>query len=191
MLTKSDIKRARDLSGIVKSMGAPKDKKPIVRAYFSELPPTEDKLRGIIEPLISKIAADIQIPEVEITPDIVKKIVQMMHTLPENDKLEVSKGIRNASSFIYGGTKYGTHELMHGGSSTSSTTTTVNNEVVAGSGTSWTLAHTPDAGTVKLYAIGQRLTPGAGNDYTISGTAITTANSWSAGQILADYTYTT
>lgn len=65
--------------------------------------------------------------------------------------------------------------------------TFVNNEIVSGSGTSWTLASTPLVGTEHIYANGLRLTPGAGNDYTISGTAITTANSYSAGALLADY----
>lgn len=68
--------------------------------------------------------------------------------------------------------------------------TFVNNEIVSGSGTSWTLAQTPIVGTEHIYGNGQRLTPGAGNDYTISGTAVTTTNSFSAGQILADYQLT-
>lgn len=59
------------------------------------------------------------------------------------------------------------------------------NEVVSGSGTSWTLGATPTTGTVRLYANGQRLTPTV--DYSISGANITTINSWSAGTILADY----
>lgn len=63
----------------------------------------------------------------------------------------------------------------------------VDNEVVSGSGTSWTLAHTPTSGSQHIYANGQRLTPGAGLDYTISGATITTALSWSAGALLADY----
>lgn len=64
--------------------------------------------------------------------------------------------------------------------------TFVYNETVSGSGTSWTLANTPIAGTA-LYANGQRLMPGIGNDYTISGTSITTALSWASGTVLADY----
>jgi hypothetical protein len=63
----------------------------------------------------------------------------------------------------------------------------VENEVVSGSGTSWTLANTPVSGSVKLYAGGVRITPGAGNDYTISGTAITTTASYSTGALIADY----
>jgi len=54
----------------------------------------------------------------EITQDMVRTIVQMMHKLPEVDKLEVSKGVRNANSFIYGKTKYKSEEMMHGGGDT-------------------------------------------------------------------------
>jgi len=66
----------------------------------------------------------------------------------------------------------------------------VNNEIVSGSGTSFTLANTPQTGTVKLYGAGQRLTPGAGCDYTISGATITiiqTGATYATGTVLADY----
>lgn len=69
----------------------------------------------------------------------------------------------------------------------SSVGTFADNEVVAGSATTFTLANTPISGSQHVYGNGQRLTPGAGNDYTISGAVITTASSYSAGQILADY----
>jgi hypothetical protein len=65
--------------------------------------------------------------------------------------------------------------------------TFVENEIVSGSGTSWTLANTPVSGSVKLWAGGIRLTPGGGNDYTISGKNITTAASYAASALLADY----
>lgn len=71
----------------------------------------------------------------------------------------------------------------------SSTGTFVTNEVVSGSGTTFTLAHTPIAGSQAVYGNGQRLTPGAGNDYQISGAVLTMANSYLAGQILADYRF--
>lgn len=74
--------------------------------------------------------------------------------------------------------------LVTGGSSSG---TAVNNEVVAGSGTSWTLAHTPISGTLMLYANGQRSTPTV--DYSLSGETITTIGSWAAGSVLADYMY--
>lgn len=65
--------------------------------------------------------------------------------------------------------------------------TFVYNEVVAGSGTSWTLANVPVSGMQAIYANGQRLTPTV--DYTISGAIITTLTSWSSGTVLADYQY--
>jgi hypothetical protein len=61
-------------------------------------------------------------------------------------------------------------------------------EVVSGSGTSFTLAQTPVVNSVALYASGIRLTPGIGNDYTITGISITTVASSTAGQLTADYT---
>ena len=65
--------------------------------------------------------------------------------------------------------------------------TFVYNEIVAGSGTTFTLANIPITGLYAIYGEGQRLTPGAGNDFTISGSVITTTNSFSAGTIIADY----
>lgn len=62
----------------------------------------------------------------------------------------------------------------------------VDNEVVSGSGTSFTLANTPIAGSVHVHGNGQRLT-GGGVDFTISGAVITTVNSFSSGTVLADY----
>ena len=75
----------------------------------------------------------------------------------------------------------------HGGKSGGSTNNFVYNEVVSGSGTSFTLANTPIAGSVALYGQGQRLFLTI--DYTISGANIMTVNSWLAGEILADYQY--
>lgn len=89
----------------------------------------------------------------------------------------------NLSVTISGDTANVTVKSTGGGGSS----TFVNNEIVSGSGTSWTLAQIPLAGTQHIVGNGQRLTPGAGNDYTISGTAITTVNSYSAGTLLADY----
>ncbi len=61
----------------------------------------------------------------------------------------------------------------------------VENEVVNGTGTSWTLANTPVSGSVKLYAGGIRLNPAG--DYSISGATITTNSSYSTGALTADY----
>jgi len=58
-------------------------------------------------------------------------------------------------------------------------------EIVAGSGTSWTLAKTPKL-FLGLYGNGQRLST-AQNDYTIDGRNITTTNPWDTGTLQADY----
>jgi hypothetical protein len=59
---------------------------------------------------------------------------------------------------------------------------------VNGSNTTFTLANTPVAGSVKLYCQGVRLNAGAGNDYTISGATITMLSAPLTGEILkADY----
>jgi hypothetical protein len=85
----------------------------------------------------------------------------------------------------------------------------VNNEIVAGSGTTFTFANTPVTGSQQVYGKGQRLYPTT--DYSFAGVTggspiglllsltyaanvgstnqITTVNTWSAGDILADYRY--
>ena len=62
-------------------------------------------------------------------------------------------------------------------------------EIPTGSGTSFTLSHTPVT-IVMIVARGQILYPsGANQGYSILGTALTTNDSWSAGDILATYYY--
>lgn len=62
-------------------------------------------------------------------------------------------------------------------------------EVVSGSGTSFTLGHTP-VQIVLVSARGQQLYPSGSNQgYSITGTALTTNDSWSAGDILVSYYY--
>lgn len=64
----------------------------------------------------------------------------------------------------------------------------VDNEVVAGSGTAFTLAYSPVPGSQHIYNRGQRLIPsGTNQNYSISGAAITTFDTLSAEDIWADY----
>ncbi len=57
-------------------------------------------------------------------------------------------------------------------------------------GTTFTLAHTPVTGSVKVFRGGNRQNPGALNDYTISGKIITFNTTVSLGEIiLIDYVY--
>jgi hypothetical protein len=56
--------------------------------------------------------------------------------------------------------------------------TPVNNEIVSGSVNTYTLAYTPVAGSLIVFARGQLLYPTSG--YTLSGNIITTLDTWSA-----------
>lgn len=54
----------------------------------------------------------------------------------------------------------------------------------------YTLSHTPIAGTVIVYKNGARQNVGAGNDYTISGSTITRLDTYVATDVfLVDYQY--
>lgn len=66
--------------------------------------------------------------------------------------------------------------------------TPVVGEAPAGSGTAFTLAHSPIAGSVALYRNGVRQS--TSGDYTISGANITLGSSLQAGESLtSDYRY--
>lgn len=148
-----------------------------------------NSLEGVLDPKVIK-----DFPEIAALVDMVVKALKEKRLL----ELKDIKGARldmNDQRWHGGGLTTVAHDSTLTGSGTSSSPLSVvssgggftYNEVVAGSGTSFTLAATPTAGTVSVFGGGQRLTPGIGNDYTISGTTITTVNSYSAGQILADY----
>ena len=56
--------------------------------------------------------------------------------------------------------------------------------------TSYTLAHTPVSGSVKVYVNGNRSNVGASNDYTISGLTITFNRELASDEVvLVDYRY--
>ena len=62
---------------------------------------------------------------------------------------------------------------------------------INGSNTSFTLANTPDSGTLRLYLNGLRLKAGVGQDFTLSGLTITMLYAPETGSnLLADYIYT-
>ncbi len=92
--------------------------------YFDGKTPTTEELEAIMLPHIEKAITGLKQPEAKeefsVNEDMVREIIKIMHSLPEQDKLEVSKGIRNAQSFIFNKTKYETSELMHGGGSSGS-----------------------------------------------------------------------
>lgn len=67
--------------------------------------------------------------------------------------------------------------------------TFVYNEVVNGSGTTFTLLNTPVAGLIEVKARGQGILPSLTNGYQISGAIITTTDTFAAGDITANYQY--
>lgn len=114
-------------------------------------------------------------------------IATVIKRIQKGDVIHINN-VKGAGGFIKDGIRYRFEELMHGsGSGSGPSATFVDNEIVSGTGTAWTLANTPVAGSVQLYGNGQYLTPGAGNDYTISGKNITTTNSFTTGTIVAFY----
>lgn len=171
--SKNHILSIEHLKGEPGKDAEPVDEEVLVQILLSKVLPL------IPEPIEGKPGKDAVIDE----DSLVKTIVQR---LQKDKPLDLSH-IKGAQSFIKDGVRYRFEELMHGGGKSGSTGNVVYNEVVSGSGTAWTLAKTPTAGSLQLYANGQRLTPTV--DYSISGTAITTVLSWSAGTLLTDYAY--
>lgn len=98
--------------------------------------------------------------------------------------LDISE-IRNANPYM--GKKLPKLDMSdqrwHGGGLTGSNF--VDNEIVAGSGTTFTLSTTPATGSLRLYAGRNRLYPTT--DYTLSGGTITTVLTWVAGDLIADF----
>ncbi len=118
-MNQADLKKAQSLSKRVADLGLTSKKPAPIKFSYKEAPvPSDFSLQALIVPLVKQAMAELAPKEMEVTPELVKKVISVMHSLPENDKLEVSKGIRNASSFIYNKTKYGMHEMMHGGGPT-------------------------------------------------------------------------
>lgn len=144
--------------------------------------------QGIIERVITHIPQPIPgEPGKDAEPIDEEELLKSMLKMLKKKKLLDVSYIKGLEGFSMDGIRYKFEELFHGAGTSGTTTTFVDNEIVSGSGTSWTLADTPILGSVQLYGNGQFLTPGVGNDYTISGTSITTANSFSSSTIVANY----
>lgn len=185
----SDLKKAKELRKAVASFGmrpkvkfgkkkAPLRPSPFKFDYQSLKPkdvivtkevsrPTHEELLPIITPIVKQLIEEkepIKSIPFELTPEIVKQIVVLMHQLPETDRLDVS-GIRNYQSFIYKGTKYGAEEMMHGGGSSTSSGGTVYytpSGTVNGSNTTFTPTSTPTS----VNADGITYFSGAGYTFT-------------------------
>lgn len=162
---------------------------------------TEDDEQRIIKKVHDKIK------DTKVDDQDYSSFVEKIRKLPDDKKLKTGdiSGLEQtmqafrhqlANGYLHGGgLSTVSHDVSLTGDGTpnnplsvvGSSANLIDNEIVSGSGKSFTLANTPVLGSEHIYAEGARLYPGVGNDYTISGKNITTANSWTTGTILADY----
>ncbi len=116
-------KKAKALSKAVSSLG--KSTKPSLSeragmlATIKGAPPQKGEdgktpIRGVDYFTPEDIAT---IKQELLNPRFIADMIKEMQKLPESERLDVS-GIRNFQSFVYKGTKYGMHEMMHGGGPT-------------------------------------------------------------------------
>lgn len=114
-----------------------------------------------------------------------KIITNLIKKLQKDKPLDISH-IRNAQTFIKDGVKYKIEELMRGaGGGTGTANKFVYNEILGGSGQAFTFATTPIAGLYTIYARGQKLIPTT--DYTVTGANVSTTDTFSANDLMADY----
>ncbi|MES2060215.1 MAG: hypothetical protein V4438_04260 [Patescibacteria group bacterium] len=161
-----------------------------------------EKARGMIKMLEAPKATEIDHEALAgiVLDKIVKgKKLKMEHLV---DGMQQTESV--ARRFLANGSKHGGGDTVAAGpgvsiadvngqkviSALGASGTAVRDEVPTGSGTAFTLAHTPTANTLQLFRGGSRQQPGAGNDYTITGANITLAVALATGEILlADYNY--
>lgn len=113
--------------------------------------PTDEELRALIVDLIPKPTPgrdgkDAKIPTID---EIYETFIKRMR---KEKALDISQ-IRNADSFIFNGTKYKIHELMHGGGSSSSSQTVATADISSqfnGSATTFTI---PAYSSILLFTI--------------------------------------
>lgn len=163
----------------------------LLRRFSAEQKKIDDKLATIEngkdaneEKIVQDVLTQIKLPEYKETvldngEQILNKItglIEISDIKDLKDILEEIKKIKNQNRIFGGG----------GFSKLAMDIHIISNEVVAGSGTTFTLSHTPNpANSLKLYGLGQRLP--LTTKYSLSGRIITTTDNWSAGDVLADY----
>ena len=139
--------------------------------------------KEVLQPIITKEIIN-EIKEITETPE---QIAQKLNTLNDVLDIKVIKGLERILD-TKAGVTFG-KKVKVGGSG--SYGVPVFGEELTGSGTAFTLANTPNSGTVQLYKGGSRLLIGASEDFTISGRNITLAISKNVNEkLLADYLYT-
>lgn len=176
--------------------GKDADEAAITKRVIARIPKPRDGIDGkdaVVDH--EKIASRVLevLKEQKLKPEHVEGIGEMMQKYWQKVQKQSKSGVmRGGGDTVLAGTgititrdSVGRSTIAASGTAAG---TPVYSEVVSGANNSWTLAHTPLAGTLRLYAEGQRLIAG-GVDYTLSGTAITTTNSYPASSLISDYNY--
>lgn len=183
---KADLSFLKNLSGFPKNIQSIYTPQVLPEPVFESAETLAGKLNSLIGALGVHVIKDL--PSIDVD-NLVPLVIEAIKNLKGNDRLDISH-IRNGEQLAQAANKQKVDMndmRWHGSGGASSSVTTVSNEVVSGSGNTFTLVHIPTTGSQKIFAIGQRLTPTV--DYTIAGAVITTISTWNNGDILADYTY--
>lgn len=179
VLTKEDIET-------IASMAADKVKVPVLEKVIEKTEVVREipVVRETIKETIKEDSAEIEALRKEI--ESLKKMVK------ETPPVQYFTGGGFIETSIKSGTGTSVTKDAFGNwvISASSTSTPVYGEIVVPSGTSFTLAHTPNAGTLRLYRGGARQQEGTGKDFTMSGANGTLVSAAASGEVfLADYSY--
>lgn len=198
-----DADEEKVINSVLNKLPSLINKKDIVKEVLSFIKPAKPGENGKnAEP---KEVFDLFLAYLKDNPLKVKDIADLDNTLRSMwNQIGMAKGgvqesqkgtkwkMRGGGDTIAAGTGYtlqrnanGTVSLVISGAGT----TSVVDEVPTGSGTAFTLAHTPAANTLKLYRGGARITTTSG-DYTLAGANITLTFTLQSGETLtADYNY--
>lgn len=164
--------------------GQDADEQAVITAVLAQIPPdveeTAEETRDKLESL--KGDARLDASAIKNLPELIQQqphVIGGHGPLWQLQDVDVS-GITIGQSIKWDGIRWIPYTPVGGN-------TAVYNEVVSGSANTFTLAHTPVTGTLRVYANGQRLLPTT--DYTLSGAIITTISAWDAGTVSSDYEY--
>lgn len=120
------------------------------------------------------------------SPDTPDEIIAKINSSIKKIDAEQVRGLADLIRAIE---RVGTHPVGYGGGGANDPFR-IRDEVPSGSGTTFTLTHSPRINTLQLFRGGARQQVGIGNDYTISNTSITLSTTLTSGEVLlADYDY--
>lgn len=158
--------------------------------------PSKEELISLMKPLHNEISDRLSGEVIKLKEELSKKMKDEFEIISK--KFISSMRTSSRSKQVLGGggdsviagsnvtiTRVGGRKSI--ASAAGSSITFVDNEVAGGSGTTFTLANTPTAGSVKVYALGQKLV--LTTDYSITSSTLTMVSPWSAGDIIVEYRY--